>query len=52
MYYNSCPFCGANLDPGESCDCQEQRQESKLDVQVADSSSENISMYEEVGCYA
>lgn len=24
MYYNSCPLCGANLDPGESCDCQEQ----------------------------
>lgn len=22
-YYNSCPDCGANLDPGEKCDCQE-----------------------------
>lgn len=21
--YYSCPFCGAALDPGESCDCQE-----------------------------
>ena len=20
-YYKSCPECGANLDPGESCDC-------------------------------
>ncbi len=25
MYYKECPFCGANLDPGESCDCQEER---------------------------
>lgn len=22
MYW-TCPICGANLDPGESCDCQE-----------------------------
>lgn len=20
-YYKTCPLCGANLDPGESCDC-------------------------------
>lgn len=20
-YYNTCPECGANLDPGEPCDC-------------------------------
>ena len=20
-YYTTCPHCGANLDPGESCDC-------------------------------
>ena len=22
-YYNECPNCGASLDPGEKCDCQE-----------------------------
>lgn len=22
-YYNTCPDCGAHLDPGEACDCQE-----------------------------
>lgn len=22
MYYNKCEFCGANLDPGEQCDCE------------------------------
>lgn len=21
MYYHTCPLCGANLDPGERCDC-------------------------------
>lgn len=23
-FYNVCPNCGANLDPGERCDCKEQ----------------------------
>ena len=22
-YYHTCPLCGANLDPGEFCDCDE-----------------------------
>ena len=22
-YYRTCPLCGAHLDPGESCGCQE-----------------------------
>lgn len=29
-YYNTCPKCGCNLDPGEKCDCEgekEKRQE-------------------------
>lgn len=21
MLYKRCPYCGANLDPGERCDC-------------------------------
>lgn len=21
-YYHTCPNCGANLDPGEHCDCE------------------------------
>lgn len=25
MYFNTCSQCGANLDPGERCDCEEQR---------------------------
>lgn len=22
-YFKVCPICGSHLDPGESCDCQE-----------------------------
>lgn len=25
MYYHTCPLCGANLDPGERCDCLERK---------------------------
>lgn len=24
-YYITCPFCKANLDPGETCDCREEK---------------------------
>lgn len=30
MYYHTCPYCGANLDPEEKCDC---REENKNDDQ-------------------
>ncbi len=26
MYW-TCPLCGANLDPGEACDCQEDKED-------------------------
>lgn len=26
MYYNVCEFCGAHLDPGETCDCQKEKE--------------------------
>ena len=22
MYFRSCPYCGASLDPGEACECK------------------------------
>lgn len=25
MYYNPCPDCGANLDPGEVCECRKEK---------------------------
>ena len=24
-YYNVCPNCGSNLDPGERCDCEDEK---------------------------
>ena len=24
-YHRTCPVCGANLDPGERCDCQDEK---------------------------
>lgn len=24
-YYRTCPYCGANLDSGERCDCREEQ---------------------------
>lgn len=29
MYYHPCPNCGANLDPGERCDCTMTMEEKK-----------------------
>lgn len=29
MYYHSCPYCNANLDPGEKCDCAAEDSEEK-----------------------
>ncbi len=28
-YYYSCDICGANLDPGESCDCRDGKETPK-----------------------
>ena len=30
MYYNACPYCGANLDPGEKCECREKSAKKEL----------------------
>lgn len=26
-YYNECPYCGCNLDPGEECECVRSRKQ-------------------------
>lgn len=28
-FYHICPYCGASLDPGERCDCLEEKQSRK-----------------------
>ncbi len=27
-FYITCPHCGAHLDPGERCDCQDKKEET------------------------
>ncbi|MCD7891566.1 MAG: hypothetical protein LUG26_07475 [Ruminococcus sp.] len=34
-YYNVCPDCGSNLDPGEKCDCERKKQERKIEFDFA-----------------
>lgn len=31
--YRTCPYCGASLDPGEKCDCQDKEKECGLPFQ-------------------
>ena len=28
-YYNTCLTCGCNLDPGEKCDCKNEKKEAE-----------------------
>ena len=28
-FYRVCPLCGCNLDPGEPCDCQEEKKKQE-----------------------
>ena len=40
--YRTCPLCGAHLDPGEACDCQEikeTKKEEKKDGSKSDDSN-------------
>lgn len=32
-YFEVCPRCGAHLDPGEKCDCEEEAQEKSEEVE-------------------
>ena len=34
-YYETCPLCGANLDPGEKCDCADKKTPSEEEPQTA-----------------
>lgn len=31
MGYKTCPYCGAHLDPGKTCDCREEDGEERKD---------------------
>lgn len=33
-FYKVCPYCGANLDPGEKCDCQDKEEPVKRSFKI------------------
>lgn len=39
-YYYTCPYCGANNDPGETCDCQKESKDSTM-TNVTEKSEDN-----------
>ena len=32
-YYRTCPYCGATLDPGETCDCRETAERERAEAE-------------------
>ena len=48
-YYRKCPFCGANLDPGELCDCQQERAEVLAEVERIEREKSRLIEAEEDG---
>lgn len=31
-YYNTCPHCGSNLDPGERCECVREKERRRTEL--------------------
>jgi len=52
MYYHECPYCHAALDPGETCDCQDEAEKERamLDAMIVteDGGQEKFKLKEEV----
>lgn len=42
MYFRTCPYCGAHLDPGETCDCQEKEKAAHSGANTEDGTDKNI----------
>ena len=40
-YYYTCPYCGANLDPGETCDCQKDHNDPSTNVTEKSEANQN-----------
>lgn len=41
-YYRTCPYCGANLDPGERCDCQDNKKTALSAANAEDGKVEKV----------
>lgn len=38
-YYETCPYCQANLDPGEICDCQKEQSSAPKVTEKSDTNT-------------
>lgn len=41
-FYKKCPDCGAHLDPGERCDCQDQIEHEAEDAAIREAISAHV----------
>ena len=41
-YFHTCPHCGANLDPGEVCDCRDKERAAQGAANTKDGGAEQI----------
>ena len=41
-YYRTCPHCGANLDPGEVCDCRDKERAAQGAANTEDGKVEHV----------
>lgn len=44
-YYNTCSWCGSNLDPGERCNCQKERHIRQMQLEQLFSIEDSGQMY-------
>lgn len=49
MYARICPDCGCYLDPGERCDCKQQREEEKKLMRKRNEEIQEMLVVEENG---
>lgn len=50
MIYRTCPRCGANLDPGERCDCQDKNEAAQGAANTQDGKAKQ--KVSETDCFA
>lgn len=45
-YYDVCPDCGANLDPGESCNCRDEEMRKQESIEKMFQENQDTGQYE------
>lgn len=48
-YYNICPDCGSNLDPGEKCTCRQEKEKCIQMMRKQEEKMQNIMKQEKNG---